>query len=178
MCAILHDRYLVVHISFVSYGQISLSSPSLVLYSFRANLLHSLIIWLIISSLSQNNLHLQFSCVLSIHTLIWLVIMTLFCDAIWRDSVSLLRFPFHSHFQFFPCDMLLICLLIHPWNCFSSHFCFVIIVILLVFFLTIVSGSCNQSSSVLFNVVLKSYLCVITAVNAGESFLSLLFWYI
>ena len=38
----------------------------LVLYSFCANLLHSLIMWLIISSLSPHSLHLLFRCVLSI----------------------------------------------------------------------------------------------------------------
>ena len=38
----------------------------LVLYSFCANLLHSLIMWLMISSLSPHNLHL-FCCVLSIY---------------------------------------------------------------------------------------------------------------
>ena len=42
----------------------------LVLYSFCASLLHSLIMWLIVSSLSQHNLHLLFSCVWSILALI------------------------------------------------------------------------------------------------------------
>ena len=66
----------------------------LALYSFCANLLHSLIMWLIVSSLSPHRLHLLFCCVLSILTLIWLVLMALSCAAIRRDSVSLLRFPF------------------------------------------------------------------------------------
>ena len=65
----------------------------LVIYSFCANLLHSLIMWLIVSSLSQHNWHLLFCCVLSILALIWLVLMALFCAAIRRDSVSLLKFP-------------------------------------------------------------------------------------
>ena len=43
---------------------------SLVLNSFCTNLLHSVIIWLIVSSLSPHNLHLLFSCVLSIFALI------------------------------------------------------------------------------------------------------------
>ena len=50
----------------------------LFLYSFCANLLHSLIII---------NLHLPFSCVLSILILIWLVLMELFGAAIKRDSL-------------------------------------------------------------------------------------------
>ena len=40
----------------------------LVLYSFCDNLLHSLIIWLMISSLSPHSLHLLFCCVLYILT--------------------------------------------------------------------------------------------------------------
>ena len=71
----------------------------LVLYSFCANLLYSLNLWSIVSSLSQHNLHLLFCCVLSILALIWLVFMTLFWAAIRRDSVSFLRFPFISHVQ-------------------------------------------------------------------------------
>ena len=53
----------------------------LTLYSFCANLLHSLIMWLIVSSLSPHSLHLLFCCVLSILTLIWLI---------WRCPVLLL----------------------------------------------------------------------------------------
>ena len=45
----------------------------LALYSFCANLLHSLIMWLIVSSLSLHSLHLLFCCVLSILALIWFV---------------------------------------------------------------------------------------------------------
>ena len=55
--------------------------------------------WLMISSLSPHSLHLLFSCVLSILVLIWLVLMALFCAAIGRDSVSLLKFLFLSHVQ-------------------------------------------------------------------------------
>ena len=47
----------------------------LVLYSFCANLLHSLIMWLMVSSLSPHSLHFLFCCVLSILALIWLVLM-------------------------------------------------------------------------------------------------------
>ena len=70
-----------------------------VLYSFCANLLHSLIMWLMVSSLTLHSQHLLFCCVLSILALIWLVITALFCAAIRRDSFSLLKFPFLSHVQ-------------------------------------------------------------------------------
>ena len=51
---------------------------SLVQYSLWANLLHSLIRWLMVSLLSPHNLHLLFCRVLSIFALIWLVLMGLF----------------------------------------------------------------------------------------------------
>ena len=71
-----------------------LTQSCLVLYPFCANLLHSLIMWLIVSSLSPHSLHLLFYWVLSILTLIWLVLMALSCAAIRRDSVSLSTSPF------------------------------------------------------------------------------------
>ena len=80
----------------------------LALYSFCANLLHSLIMWLIVSSLSPHSLHLLFCCILSILALIWLVLMALSCAAIRRDSVSLLKFPFLSQVQVFWWEMLFI----------------------------------------------------------------------
>ena len=86
------------NINFLHISQwITLPTQScLALYSFCANLLHSLFIWLIVSSLSPHSLHLLFYCVLSILTLIWLVLKALSYAAIRRDSVSLLRFLFLS----------------------------------------------------------------------------------
>ena len=49
----------------------------LTLYFFCANLLHSVIMWLIVSSLSPHSLPLLFCCVLSILALIWFVLMAL-----------------------------------------------------------------------------------------------------
>ena len=48
--------------------------------------------WFIVSSLSLHNSHLLFCCVLSILALTSSVLMALFCAAIRRDSVYLLRF--------------------------------------------------------------------------------------
>ena len=109
----------------------------LALYSFCANLLHSLIMWLMVSSLSPHSLHLLFCCVLSILAFIWLVLMVLSCAAIWRDSVSLLRFPFLSQVHVFCCKMLVIRRLKRPESCFSSHFCFLVVVILSSIVLTV-----------------------------------------
>ena len=85
----------------ISYWITLPTQSCLVLYSFCANLLHSLIMWLIVSSLSPHSRHLLFCWVLSILALIWLVLMALFCAAIRRDSVSLLKFPFLSQVQVF-----------------------------------------------------------------------------
>ena len=68
---------------------ITLPTQSCLAWYSCSNLLHSLIMWLIVSSLSPHSLHLLFRCVLSILALIWLVLMALFCAAIRRDSVSL-----------------------------------------------------------------------------------------
>ena len=103
----------------------------LVLYSFCANLLHSIIMWLMVSSLSPHSLHLQFCCVLSILALIGLVLTPLFCAAIRRDSVSLLKFPFLSHVQVLSCEVLFISRLKTPIELFSFPFSFLVIVILL-----------------------------------------------
>ena len=92
-----------------SYGQISISCTSPSEYSFCANLLHSLILWLMVSSLSPHNLHLLFCCILSILALIWLVLIGSFCAAI-----SLLKFPFFSHVQFILSEMLFINIHIYP----------------------------------------------------------------
>ena len=95
------------NLNFLPISQwITLSTQScLVLYSFWANFLNPLIMWLIVSSLSP---HLPFCCVLSILALIWLVLTALFCAAIRRDSVFLLKFPFLSHVQVLSCEMLFI----------------------------------------------------------------------
>ena len=50
-----------------------------------------------------------------------------------RDPVSPLRFLFLSYAQVFSCEMLLISRLKRLKSCFSSHFCFLAIVFLLVF---------------------------------------------
>ena len=151
----------------------------LALYSFCANLLHSLIMWLMVSSLSPHCLHLLFCWVSSILTLIWLVLMVLFCAVIRRDSLSLLNFPFLSYVEVFSWEMLFISRLKRPWSCFSSHFCFLVFVILLSIVCRIVSDGRNQSSVVFFYVVFESlYGCVNAVFDAGKSSSSLFSWYI
>ena len=99
-----YHLFVWLNLNFLHISQwITLPTQScLVLYSFYANLLHSLIVWLIVSSVSLHSLHLLFCCVLSILALIWLVLTVLFCAVTKRDSVSLLKFPF-SHVQVLSC---------------------------------------------------------------------------
>ena len=91
-----------------------LNQSCLVLYSNCANFLHSLIMWLMVSSLSPHSLHLRFCCILSILALIWLVFTALFYTAIRSDSVSLVKFPFLSHVQVLSYKMLFISRLKRP----------------------------------------------------------------
>ena len=106
---------------------------------------------MIVLSLSPHNLHLLFRCILSVLALTYLVLMALFCAAIWRDSISLLRFPFLCHVHVFLREMLLIYHLKCPYNCFSCYFCFLVIFVLLMFMLSVLfllgvlrlSFSCN-----------------------------------
>ena len=84
------------------------------LIHFCANFLHPLNMWLIVSSLSRHNQHFLFSCVLSILSLLWLVLIAFFCAAIMRVSVSSIRFPFLRHVHVLSCEMFLISRLKRP----------------------------------------------------------------
>ena len=105
-----------LNLNFLHNSQwISLFTHScLVLYSFCANLLHSFIIWFIVSSLSPHKLHLLFYCVLSILTLIWFVLIALFCAAMRKDSVFLLRILFLIQVHVFSYEMSLVSSLKRP----------------------------------------------------------------
>ena len=142
----------------------------LVIYSFWANMLHSLIVWLMVSSLLPHNLHLLFCCVKFILALIELVLIALFCAAIETDSVSLLRlvFPFLAT-SMFPH----VC--IAYWSLKTSIvlFCFPFLLLsncsVCPRVVSIVSGGCNKSSSTLLYVVFNSlYWCFNTFFNAGR----------
>ena len=104
----IYPLFLRSNLNFLHISQwITLATLScLVLYSFCANFLHSLIMWLIVSSLSPHSLHLLFCWVISILALMWFVLMVLSCAAIRRDFVSLLKFPFLGKVQVFSCEML------------------------------------------------------------------------
>ena len=147
-----------------------------VLYALSANLLHSLIMWLIVSCQSPHNL--LFCCVLSILALIWSVLMALFSTANWRDLVSLLRFTLLSHVHVFSCEMSLVSRLKHP-NIFlpflfSAYFRSVGSRVI-----SVVSRGFDQSSSSIFYIVFESLnRCVNTVFNANKSFSSFFSWHI
>ena len=101
--------------------------------------------------------------------------MALFCAAIRRDLVFLERFSFLINVQVFSCEISLVCRLKCPNNCFSSHLCFLVIVVLLILVLY-VFDRCNQSFFPLFYVVFESsYRCIDSILNAGQSSSSILF---
>ena len=148
----------------------------LVLYSSCANLQHSLLMQLIVSSRSLHSIHLLFCCVLSILALIWLVLTALFCAAIRSDSVSLLMFPFLSQVQAFSCEMWVFQM---PIELFFFPFLFPCyyhsVVHRVVSFDT---DGCNQFF-VFFDLVFESlYRYVNAFFNAGKSSSFLFYWYI
>ena len=109
--------------------------------------------------------------------------MTLFCAAIIRDSVSLLKFPFPSHVQGFSCVISLVCRLEYPYS-FSSNFCFLIIVVLLILVLCLLFLVAVISLSLLFFYIVfePSYRCRDAILNAVMWALSiivsfLVFWF-
>ena len=147
----------------------------LVLYSFCANLLHSLIMWLIVSSLSPHSQHLLFCWVLSILSLKWLVLMALSCAAIRRDSVSLLRLPFLSQVPVFSCEMVFISRLKRFFPFLFPSFCHSIVYRVVGIF----SDSCNQSLFMFFWIVFQPlYRCVNAVFDSGKSSSSHFFRYI
>ena len=82
--------------------------------------------WLIVSSLSPQNLHLLFCCVLSLFALMLLVFIALYCAAI-KYFVSSVMFPFLSHVQNSLCGSIYF---MYSYCCFSSHLCFLVIFVL------------------------------------------------
>ena len=124
-----------------------------VLYSFSANFLYLLIMWLIVSSVSPYNLLQLFCFDLSLLALTKLVLKALLCAAVRRHSVSLSRFPFLSHVQDFSFEVSLVCNLNVITVVFlpifvSGYFCSIDACVI-----CIVSGGRYQSSSALFDVV-------------------------
>ena len=114
-----------------NFGEIPKSC--LVLCSYCGNLLYSPVKCPIISSLSPQNLHLLFCCILSNFALTSFDLMALFCTAIRRDSgfslqVSLRHVPVLW-------EILLMFRLKDPYTCFSSHFCFLVTIVLLILLL-------------------------------------------
>ena len=112
----------------------------------------------------------QLSFLLSILGFISLVLMALFCAAIGRDSVSLFRFPFLCHVHVFLCGILLVCRLKCPYCYFSSHFCFLVIFILLMLVLSELSLVTVISFLCAFLCSLRVVVYSVNAVfNAGKS---------
>ena len=153
------NEFCVVYIPFVrmNKSKILVQLPvdplplplSLVMYSFSVNVQHSLIIWLIVSSLSPHNLNLLFYHVFYILSFIYLVLMVLFCAAaIRRESLPFAIFPIFSHVQILTCEISLVFRLKCPYCFFSSHFFFTGYFCSGNSCVCIVFGACDQSPCV------------------------------
>ena len=77
---------------------------------------------------------------------------------------------FLSHIQVFSCEMLRNSGLKCPQSCFPSHFCFLVIVILLVFVWSILFlVACNQYPALFYVVFESLYRCINAVFNTGKS---------
>ena len=112
------------------------------LYSFWANLLHSLNLWLTLSPASPHILHLMFSWVLSIFAFMLLILIAYSCAVIIKASVVLFKHPFLSH----PHQSSLALPFVYLINCLCNCFC-VLCVFLSFFFLFLYSFAVSLSSS-------------------------------
>ena len=63
--------------------------------------------------------------------------MALFCATVRRDSVSFLKLLFLCHVHVFSSDILFVCRLKWLYSCFSSHFCLLVIFVLLMLALSL-----------------------------------------
>ena len=90
------------------------TQTSLFFDSFCTILLHSLILWFIVSPLSSHSLPLLFYWFLSIIACTWLVYMRLFLPTIDNDSVSVFTYLSWNYIQVTSCTLFLVCLL--KWN--------------------------------------------------------------
>ena len=121
------------------------TQSSLILYSFCANFLHSLVMKLIVLFLSQHNPHLLFCCVLSILGTYGVVLSSYqerFSFSL-QDYLSYLCPSFLGwKFAWFSLEISIQLLLLPIL--FSAYFCSIDACVV-----CIVSGRCNQSSSVI-----------------------------
>ena len=91
---------------------------------------------------------MQFCCVKSIFPLIQLVLMALFCAAVTRDSISLLKSPFCCNILSFAISQA--CRLKYPYSCFSSHFCLLVFIFCFVLMLPLLPLAAVISLFLLF----------------------------
>ena len=101
--------------------------------------------------------------------------MAFFCRAIRRYSVFLLRFPFLSNVQVFPCEILPVCRLKCPYCCFASHIWFLVIAVLLTLVLFVLYLVVVKSISLFFLCSLQEVILWFWRFNAGKSYSNFFF---
>ena len=96
--------------------------------------------------------------------------MIMSCPRIRRNLVSLIIFSFPSHAQLFSGGISLVYRLKYPCSCFTSHFCFLVIVILLIFSQPMLFLGRVINCSCLFVYIFdSSYQCIDAILNTDES---------
>ena len=111
--------------------------------------------------------------------LIHLVLMALFCTAIQKYSVSLLRFPSGIPVSVFCREISLVCHFKCPYSCFSYHSYFLVIAVLFVLSLMLPLEVEEIHFFPLFDVITdSSYWCIYATVIAGESPASFFYWHL
>ena len=84
--------------------------------------------------------HISYICyfVRSYLFLLWYSWLWWHCFVLLLEEIQFLsRFPCLSHIQVFLCEMSLVCHLKCPYSCFSSYFCFWVILVLLILMLSV-----------------------------------------
>ena len=106
--------------------------------------------------------------------------MTLFWATIRRHSVSLFVCLFLSHVHVFSNEISLVCRLKCRYSCFSSHFCFLVIFVPLMFVLSVLFlvDLIRLPPRFFYVVFLSLYRCIDAILNAGKSYSSFFSWHI
>ena len=88
--------------------------------------------------------------------------MVLFWAAIRIDSVSLLNCPFRSHVQILLFETSLVYRLKYPYSCFSTHFCFLVFVLLIIMLSVLFLISITSLSLLFFMYSSSPYIDALT----------------
>ena len=162
---IFEDWFWFVHLSANSQWIIFPTQSYLLLYSFWANLLHSLNCF--ISPITEPTLAILLLIINFSFYIISLYGIILYCY-INRDLVSLFNFLLLSYIQVISCPVPLVCCLKYPYSCFPSHFCFLNFLIIVFVLLLLLLATHYQPFFVNFSIFFESlilFFCVMLSLS-------------